>query len=331
MTRDLRMADRRRLLAAAALGPVLGATAQHVRAADAPWPQRPIQLVVAFAAGGAGDLVARLVARRLGEALGQPVVIDNKPIPVAAVQSVARARPDGQTWLMAGSGTALTESLFQHLPYRLMEDFVHVSTLASFDLALVTGAGSGLRSVADVLAAARARPGQLNIGTVRIGSTQNLTAELFRAMTGIDVTLVPFRTTGELVTALRGREVQIGFEIVPAVLGQIRSQALTALAITSTRRFAGLPDVPPLAEAGVPGFESSSWNGIAVPAGTPAAIVGRIHQEIGRALALPDVQQGLLEQGAIGQASPPGAMATRMRADIAKWRAVIERAGIPRT
>ena len=311
------------LLFAAGLSP-LPALAQA-------YPAKPVTLVVAFAPGGAGDIVARIVARKMGESLGQPVLVDNRPVPVAAVSTVARAKPDGYTLLMAGSGTALTSALFDKLPYDLMGSFIHVSTLASFDLTLVAGGrAGGLRSVAEVLAYARANPGKLNIGTVRVGSTQNLAAEMFKAMTGIDALIVPFKSTAEIVGALQSGEVHVAIEILPAVLSQIRGKTLVPLAVTSSQRFAGLPAVPTLAESGVPGFDVASWNGIAVPAGTPAAVVDRLAREIAKAVDAPEVQKQLLAAGAAGKASTPEQMSERMRADIGKWRAVIDKAGIPR-
>jgi tripartite-type tricarboxylate transporter receptor subunit TctC len=302
----------------------------------APWssaqsyPARPITLVVAFAPGGTGDLVGRVVAKKMSEGLGQQVVIENRPVPVAAVSMVARAKPDGYTLLMAGSGTALTSALFNKLPYDLMGDFIHVSTLASFDLVLVTDAQSGLTSVADVIAKAKAHPGKLNLGTVRVGSTQNLTAEMFKAMAGIDVVIVPFKNTGDIVSAMRTRDVQVSIEMLPAMLSQLRGGTVKALAVTSNKPFPGLPEVPALSDAGVPGFEASSWNGIAVPAGTPPAVVERLQREVAKAVASPEVQKELQSFGAVGKAGTPEEMAKRMRADIAKWGAVIDKAGIPR-
>jgi tripartite-type tricarboxylate transporter receptor subunit TctC len=294
------------------------------------YPAKPIQLVVAFAPGGAGDVVARLVAKRMGESMGQPVVIDNRPVPVAAVNVVAHAKPDGYTLLMAGSGTALTSALFTKLPYDLMGDFVHVSTLASFDLTLITSAASGLHSVADVVAFAKANPGKLNIGTARVGSTQNVATEMFKSMAGIDAVIVPYKTTGDLISAVRAKDVQVAMEMLPAVLGQVHGKSVKALAVTSTQRFAGLPDVPTLADSGVPGFEAASWNGIAVPLGTPPAVVSRLAAEVQKAVSSPELQKELQAFGAEAKASTPEQMRERMQRDIAKWRAVIDKAGIPR-
>lgn len=315
---------------AVALSWVIAATAVPALAQTQTYPSKPIQLVVAFAPGGAGDTVARLVARKMSASLGQAVVIENRPVPVAAVSLVKNARPDGHTLLMAGSGTALTSALFGKLPYDLMGDFIHVSTLASFDLVLITGEQSGLKNVAEVIAYAKANPGKLTIGSARVGSTQNLAAELFKSMAGIDALIVPYKASGDLLNALHGKDVQVAMEMLPPVLGQIKGQGIHALAVTAPRRFPGLPEVPTLAESSLPGYEASSWNGITVPAGTPPAVVARLAREIRMAVESPDVQAELLTLGYTAQASTPAQMAQRMQADIVKWRAVIDQAGIPR-
>jgi len=243
---------------------------------------------------------------------------------------VAHAKPDGYTLLMAGSGTALTSALFTKLPYDLMGDFIHISTLALFDLTLITSTASGLHSVADVVAFAKANPGKLNIGTARVGSTQNVATEMFKSMAGIDAVIVPYKTTGDLISAVRSKDVQVAMEMLPPVLGQIHGKSVKALAVTSSQRFAGLPDVPTLADGGVPGFEAASWNGIAVPVGTPAAVVSRLAAEVQKAVSSPELQKELQAFGAEAKASTPEQMSERMRRDIAKWRAVIDKAGIPR-
>lgn len=294
------------------------------------YPAKPIQLFVAFAPGGAGDIVARVVAKKLGENLGQPVVIENRPSPVVAVVTVARAKPDGYTLMMAGSGTALTSGLFKSLPYDLMGDFIHVSTMASFDLSLLTGTQSGFQTVADVLAFARANPGKLNIGTVRIGSTQHLTAELFKSVAGIDAVIIPYKTTADIITALRAKDIHVAMEMLPPVLGQISGKTVKALAMTSGNRFPGMPDVPTLAESGLPGFEAASWNGISVPANTPPAIVSKLAKELDAAIASSEVQRELQAVGMVAQASTPEQMTRRMRNDMVKWKTVIEKAGIPK-
>lgn len=298
-------------------------------AATPAYPVKPIRLLVPYAPGGAGDIVARLVAKQLGERMGQPVIVDNRPGPLVAMATVARAPADGYTLVMTTSGTALSSVLFKAVPYDLMGDFIHVSTLASFDLVLLTGSQSGLQSAAQVLAYAKANPGQLNIATIQPGSTQHLAAELFKAMAGISAVVVPYKSTADVVLALRSGQVQVALEILPPVLGQIAGQEIKALALTSAHRFAGLPDVPTLAEGAVPGFDASSWNGISVPGKTPPAIVSRLATDIKAVMGMPDVQQTLHAMGMVARASSPDQMAAHVKAEVAKWKGVIDKAGIP--
>lgn len=292
------------------------------------YPSRPIQFYVAFAPGGAGDTVARLVAKKMAENMGQPVVIENRPAPMVAVTAVKNAKPDGYSIVQAGSGTALTNGLFKSLPYDLMKDFVHVSTTASFDLALITNPNSELRAARDVIAYAKKNPGKLNIGTARIGSTQNLTAEMFISMTGIEAVIVPYRTTGDMLTAVRSGDIHVAFEMLPPILGQVQGNAVKAIGVSSSMRFPGLPNVPTVAESGVPGFDAGSWNGIAVPANTPPEIVARLEKEIAVALASPEVKQGLEKIGMHPMVSTSTEMTARMKADIAKWTTIIDKVGI---
>jgi tripartite-type tricarboxylate transporter receptor subunit TctC len=319
----------RRTFLQCALAATLAATVASAQAAD-PYPSKPIQLYVSFAPGGVGDLVARVVARQLTASMGQAVVIENRPVPVIGPTLVARSKPDGYTLAMTGNGTSLTQSLFKSLPYDLMKDFTHVSTLSSFDLALITNSDSPFNSVADVLAYARANPGKLNIGSARIGSTQNLSAELFKSMSGIKALIVPYKTTAEEITAIRSKDVQVIFEIVPAMLGQIRSKQVKVLAVTSSTRDPGLPSVPTIAESGLPGFEATSWNGISAPAKTPPEVVAKLNAELRKAVADPQVQKELLALGVVPGAGTPADMTRRMTGDIAKWGAVIDKAGIPK-
>jgi len=297
------------------------------------FPERPLQWVVAFAPGGAGDIVARRIAREMGPALGQPIVIENRPAPVVGVATVARAKPDGHTLMMVGNGTTLTSALFKSLPYDLVKDFAHVSTLAQFDLALIVDAASPFTSVADVLAFGRAHPGKLNVGSVRVGSTQHLTASMFLAMTGLQATLVPFKTTSDILSSLRNKDLDIAFEIVPPILTQISAKTIRPLATTAAQRSAHLPQltqVPTLQEAGLAGFDVVSWNGISVPASTPRAVVERLAKAVQAAVAAPDVQNELKALGMEARASSPEEMTRRVQSDIAKWNAVIDKAGIER-
>lgn len=321
------MSINRRTCLQAGLASVLAPMAPaHAQA----YPVKPIQLFVAFGAGNAGDLVARIVAKKVADGLGQPIVVENRPAPLVAASTVAKAKPDGYSLLMTGSGMALTQSLFQTLPYDIMKDFTHVSTMAGFDLALVTSPQSPFKTWSDVAVYAKAHPGKLNMGTARIGSTAHLAAEMLKATTGLDIVLVPYKSTGDIINGVRGDQVQLAIELMPAILGQVKQNVLRAMAVTAKSRFPGLPQVPTLMESGVPGYEVSSWNGICVPSGTPAPVVQRLAKEIATAVNLPEIRQELLAAGATPSSSSPDQMADKMRADIARWNTVVTQANIPR-
>ena len=296
------------------------------------FPSRPLKIVVPFGAGGVADLTARTVAQQLGAALGQPVVIENKPGAggVGASDTVAKSAPDGHTLLLMSNASAVSATLFKSLPYDTVRDFTPVSTLGFFDIAVVTAADSKYKTLAELLAYARAHPGQLNVGSINIGSTQNLAAELFKAHAGAELQIVPFNGTPAVVNALRGGQIDAAVEIVAPLMGQIRGGALRALAVTSEQRSALLPDVPTTREAGLPGYLASSWNGLAVPAATPREVVARLHREIQAALADPDVNRRLRELNIEPRGMTPEQAQAFLQAEIRRWGEVIVRARIPR-
>ena len=296
------------------------------------YPSKPIRLVLGVGTGGVGDVTMRLFAQQMSRSLGQQIVVDNRPGAggVAAAMAVVNASPDGYTLLQSGNGAAISASLFKKLPYDVMKDFVLVSTTGFFQLAVVATPQSGFNSLADMLAFARKNPRKLNIGTINVGSTQYLAAELFKSVAGIETQTVPFKSNTPLITSLRGNELPVAFELLGPVLAQIRSNALKALAVASGRRFPGLPEVPTIAEAGIPGFDVSSWTGISVPARTPAAIVDRLATEAAKAAAVPQVRQTLEELGIEARASTPEETRKLMASEIARWKQVIERAKIER-
>src|SRR5215470_265653 len=296
------------------------------------YPTKPIRFLVPFAPGGVGDITARVVAQKMSENVGQQILIDNRPSAgmIVTAEAALKADPDGYTIVLTGNGTAVSASLFKSLPYNVLTDFTQVSTLAVFDLVLLVNAGSQFQSVADVLGYARANPGKLNIGHVSIGSTQSLAAELFKARAAIDSVSVPYKATAAVISALRGNDVQLAVEFVGPVMSQIRNRAVKPLAVMTDRRFAGLPDVPSLAESGLRGFQASSWNGVSVRAKTPAAIVERLNREIVAAVNAPEVKQRLQEIGVEARSSTPEQMRELMASEIVKWRKVIEDANIPR-
>lgn len=296
------------------------------------WPAGPIRLVVGFAPGGVADVTARVVAQKLAEQLGQSIVVDNRPSAggIVAADTVAKAAPNGATWLLMSNGNAVSASLFKSLPYDTLADFAPVSTLGFFDVAVVASADSKLMSMKDLIAYAKANPGKLDIATINVGSTQNLAAEMFRSMAGLEATVVPYKGSPAVISALRANDVGVAFEMLAPVIPQANAGAVRILAVASERRHPSLPDVPTVAESGVPGYAASSWNAIAVPAKTPPAIVARLADEIAKALAAPEVRQKLAAAGVAARASSPDEMRRLVAGDIDKWRGVIERAKIER-
>ncbi len=295
------------------------------------WPARPIRFILPFAPGGVADITARIMAQKMSENIGQQVVIENRPGAgmIISAQAALATEPDGHMMVIAGNGTAISTTLFKSLPFDVLRDFAQLSTLAFFDLVMVTAPDSRFKSAAEVLAFARSNPGKLNVGSISIGSTQNLTAELFKSMANIDAQIVPFKGSPEMLLAMRSTNLDVGFEILPAVISQIKSNSVRLLGVANTKRYAGMPNVPTIAESGVPGFQSSSWNGISTRAGTPKPIVDRMSREINVALAAPEVIQKMADIGAEAKGSTPEQTRALMISEIAKWKAVIERAKIP--
>jgi tripartite-type tricarboxylate transporter receptor subunit TctC len=320
---------RRGLLAVGLAFSVMGLAAPALAQS---FPSKPLRIVVPFAAGGAGDLTARIVAAELAVSLGQPVTIENRPGAggVVAAETVARAEPDGHTMFLMSNGTAVTASLFKSLPYDTLKDLAPVSTLGTFDLAVLVPADSPFKTLGELVAFAKANPNKLNIGSINIGSTQNLAAELFKSSADIDAQVVPFKATPELIGALRGKQVDVGVEILGPALTQIKAGAFRALAVTGKKRSVALPEVPTAVEAGVKGFQASSWNALAVPGKTPRPIIDRLNRDIVAALAKPDVRKKLADLNIDADQSTPDEAAQLLASDIQRWAAVIQRAGIPK-
>lgn len=317
----------RRLVVGLLLVLGLGAVAQAQN-----FPSRPLKIVVPFGAGGVADLTARTVAQKLAQSLGQPVVVENKPGAggVGASDSVAKAEPDGHTLLLMSNASAVSATLFKSLPYDTVRDFTPVSTLGFFDIALVTGAQSRFKTLAELLAYAKANPGKLNVGSINIGSTQNLAAELFKTHAGVDMQIVPFNGTPAVINALRGGQIDAAVEILAPIMGQIKGGALRALAVTSERRSSLLPEVPTTKEAGLPGYLASSWNALAVPARTPKEVVARLNHDVVAALNALEVKQRLHELGVEAQGGTPEQGRALLTSEIKRWGEVIQRANIPR-
>ncbi|MCD2512281.1 tripartite tricarboxylate transporter substrate-binding protein [Comamonas endophytica] len=294
------------------------------------FPTKPVRIVVPFGAGGVADVTARVVAQKMAGTLGQPVVIENKPGAggIAAGDAVAKAAPDGHTLLLMSNATAVSEGLFRALPFKTLQDFAPVSTLGYFDLAVVTAGNSRFRNLGELLAFAKAHPGQLNLGSINVGSTQHLTAEMFKSAAGVQVQVVPFNGTPAVVTALRGGQIDAAVEIVAPVLTQIQSGALRALAVASDKRAAALPQVPTTREAGLSNYVARSWNGLAAPAKTPAPVIARLNQAIVAALDAPEVKKKLRELNVDAQSSTPQEAAALLASEVKRWGSVIQAAKI---
>lgn len=298
--------------------------------AQGAFPNKPLKIVVPFGAGGVADLTARTVAQKLGENLGQSIVIENKPGAggVVATEAVAKSIPDGYTLLLMSNATAVSAGLFKTLPYDAEKDLTPLSILGTFDIAIVVNNDSKFANLADLLSFAKANPGKLNIGSINVGSTQHLAAELFKSTAGIDAQVVPFNGTPAVLTALRGGQIDVGVEILAPVLPQIKGQALRALAVTGDKRAAALPQVPTAKESGVRNMYAASWNALAAPAKTPKEVVQKLNQEIQNALNNPDVRKKLQDMNVEPHPSSLQQAADLLSSETKRWGDVIQRAGI---
>jgi tripartite-type tricarboxylate transporter receptor subunit TctC len=296
------------------------------------YPTQPIKILLPYGAGGVADITARVLAQRLSQTMGQQVIIDNRPSAgqIVASEAVMKADPDGYTLLWFNQGHAVSVSLFNSLPYDPAKDFLPISTVGFFGMALLVDSKSPYKSVKDLIADAKANPGKLNVGTTSPGGTQYIAAELFKSMAGLDFQTVPFKTTPLIITSVKTGDLQAMVEILAPMMPHIKSGSLRALAVTFDHRFAGLPDIPTLAEAGVPGYEASAWNGVAAPLRTPKAIAERLNREINAAVAAPEVKQRLQDLGVDAKGSTPEALHALLVSETAKWKKVVDAAKIPK-
>ena len=316
------------IVCGALLALIVSTASPPVRADN--YPSKPVRIIVPYGAGGIADVTMRLVADDIGKRLGQQFFIENRPGAggVVGMQTARDAPPDGYTLVMLGGGLTIAKALFKSLPYDIETDFIPVSTTAAYGLVIATKAGSPYKTIKDVVAAAKARPGALNFGTINAGSGQNLSAELFRTMAGIDVTIIPYKTTPDLANAVLRGDVDVAFEYFAGFQSQITNAQVTVLATTGHERASNLPQVPTVSENGVPGYEVTSWNGLAVPKGTPREIVTRLNHAVVEALKSAPVQKFSQDAGMDARGMSPEDLHDRIRSDVAKWSQVIEKAGI---
>ena len=314
----------------AVLGAALGASAGATLAQD--YPSKPVRLVLGFAPGGVADLTSRLLSQSLAERLGQPFLVDNRPGAggIVAAEQVARAAPDGHTLALITNGNAVAVSLMKSLPYDPVKDFSMIAPFAAFGLVIVTGRDSPIRSVQDILAIAKSTPQKITLGSINIGSTQHLSTTLFKAQAGTEINAVTYKGTPALMAAVQSGEVQVGFEVLSPILAQVTGGSVRAVAVTTAKRFEGLPAVPTVAESGLPQFVVEGWNGIAAPGKTARPIVDRLNREVNAVLGQPDFRRRLAELAVTPLGGSPEDMGKLLVSEIKRWGAIVAQAKIER-
>jgi tripartite-type tricarboxylate transporter receptor subunit TctC len=317
------------LMVMAACAPAVASPAAR---AQANYPNRPVRIVVPFAAGGVADTTARIIAEKLSESLSQRFFVENQPGAggIAAARSVMSAAPDGHTLIMVTNGTAISVSVFKRLPFDPLKDFAPVSSLGFFDFIFCTSASSGFTTLGDFIAAAKAKPGALNVGTINVGSTQNLSAELFKTAANIDFTIVPYRGTPEVEVSLLQGNIALMIDSYSAIKGNIAEGKFRALASSGPVRSESMPDLATVQESGVNNYDVVSWNALFAPARTEPEIVKTLNAALQDILADAELKKRLLTLGIEAKASTPEEIASRLKSDIDKWRSVIEKAKIPK-
>jgi len=307
-------------------------TQQTAARAETKYPTKAVRIVVPFAAGGIADITARVVAERLGARLGGRFYVENQPGAggIAAARTVMSSAADGHTLALLTNGTAISVSLFKQLPFDPLRDFEPISSLGYFDFILATSAGSEFKTLADFIKAAKAKPGTLNVGTINVGSTQNLSAELFKTAAGIDFQIVPFRGTPEVLVSLMQGNLALMIDGYSSMKGNLADNKIRALASSAAKRSETAPDIPAVQESGVADYDVVSWNALFAPASTPPEIVSALNSALRDVLAEAEVKTRLLELGIEARASSPEEIQARLKSDIDKWRKVIEKSGIER-
>ncbi len=291
------------------------------------YPYRPIRFIVPYGPGGASDISTRIVAARLAESLGQQIVVDNRPGAgsIIGTELLAKSAPDGYTLMMANISFSANPALHSKLPYDALKDFTPVSMVDVMPNVLLVHPSVPARSVTELIALAKAKTGQLNYASAGVGSANYLNTELFQSHAGITVVHIPYQGGGQAMTAIVGGEAQMLFITVPPALPHIKSGRVRALAATSPKRIAALPDVPTLGETVLPGFEFFEWHGVLAPGGTPREVINRLNGEINKIVAIPEVRERISGLGAEATGGTPAQMAQHVNAEIAKWRKVLKR------
>jgi tripartite-type tricarboxylate transporter receptor subunit TctC len=317
-------------LALAALG--MFAVAPELSTAQAQdWPTRPIRIVVGFGAGGGTDIAARIIGQPLSEILGQPVVIENRVGAggTTAAHAVTTAPKDGYTALMMSNAHVIAPVMYKTVPYDSVKDFAMISMIGTAGLIVVTHPDFPAKTLRELIDVLKASPGKYNFASPGVGTTQHFAGELMGQLAGVQMTHIPFRGTPAALAALVGKQVDLTFELIQPVLGHIQSGSLRAVAVTSPERFPSVPEAPTVAESGLPGYDVTSWYGLALPAGTPAPIVGKMTDGLRQALARESIGQQIRTAGALPKSSTPEELRDHVAREIARWSEVREKAGIP--
>lgn len=320
------MISRRHVITSLAAAPL---SARMVRAQSV-WPDRPVKIIVPFGPGGLADVTIRVVGEKLSQRIGQQIVVVNQPGAggVPAARAVLSAPADGYTLALLTNGTAISVSTVKNLGFDPLKDFTAVSSLGFFDFVIATAAEQPYRTLGDVIAAAKEKPGRLNIGVINIGSTQHLSAVLLKSLASLDIAIIPHRTTPDAITAMIRRDVDIVVDGYSAMGSLIQSGQLRALATSGPTRSANLPQVPTVIETGLIGFDVTSWNAVFAPFGTPQDIILKLNREIRAVLTDPAVLKRLLDLGIEGRSGSPEEIGKRLETDIRRWGEVIAGAGI---
>ena len=299
-------------------------------AAAGNYPSKPVRLILPFPPGGGTDTLARIVGQKLGEDLGQTIVMDNRPGAGANIGAdiAAHSPPDGYTLLVGNIAHTINVTLYRKLSYNFVQDFAPITRLAATPNILVVHPSVPAKSVQELIALAKSRPGQLNYASSGSGSSSHLAGELFKNMTGVDLVQIPYKGGGPAVTSLIAGEAEVGFTTAPSVLQHVKAGRLRALAVTSAKRSAAAPDLPTIAESGVPGYDANTWYGVLAPRGTPAAIIARLHDALVKIMQAPDILSRIAVHGYEPETDTPKEFAVYIKSEIAKWGKVVKAAGI---
>ncbi len=327
----LRATGALKIAASLVVAATLAAGATRART-QADYPNRPVQLIIAYGAGTIGDVSMRIVAEKLSSQLGKNFIVENRPgaAGVVAAKAAAAAAPDGYTLMLLGNSYAISTALFKSLPYDVVKDFTPISSVATFDFLVATRKDSKFKSMQDVIAYAKANAGKLNIATLSPGTTQYLSVELLKVAAGVNVTAIPFRNSPDAATALLRGDVDIDMDSYAPLKALLESDKINVIATTGRERASFLSGVPTVIESGLANFDVTSWNGIAAPTGVPAPIIAKLSAAVKEALQSPEAQATGRKLGMEMRGSTPDELQARLKSDIAKWSDLIETAHIPK-